>query len=163
MPKMKKTTTEITLGGYVNLSGRRSRGIIPASDNKKAPGPFVECVQPGAFRRALFLRPNILLTVNHGRVIGSTKGEELQLEEDEIGLKATARIRDEEVIYAAMWGRIQGWSFAFHALDESWELIGDHLYRRTVKRLRLTEVSLLLDGRPAYPGTTVNLVEGVSP
>ncbi len=157
---MRKTTTEIILDGYVNLTGRRSRNVFPASSCKNAPGPFVECVQPGAFRRALFLRPNVLLTVNHGRVIGSIKGGELRLEENEIGLKATALIRDEDVIRAAMWGRIQGWSFAFRALDESWEQIGDHLYRRTVKRLRLREVTLLLNGRPAYPGTTVNLVEG---
>ena len=159
MPEMRKTTTEITLDGYVNLAGRRSRGIIPASDSESAPGPFVECVQPGAFRQALFLQPNVLLKVNHGRVIGSTRGGELRLEEDAIGLKATALIRDEDIIYAAMWGRIQGWSFGFHALEESWEQIGDHLYRRMVKRLRLNEVSLLLNKRPAYPGTTVNLVE----
>ena len=159
MPEMRKFANEIALGGYVNLTGRRSRNVFPASSCKNAPGPFVECVQPEAFRRALFLRPNVHLTVNHDRVIGSTKGGELRLEEDEIGLKATALIHDKDVIYAAMWGRIKGWSFAFHALEESWEQIGDHLYRRTVKRLRLTEVSLLLNMRPAYPGTTVNLVE----
>lgn len=157
---MKKIVTEITLGGYVNPTRQRSRNIFPASTCKNAPGPFVECVQPGAFHRALFWRPNVRLTVDHDRVIGSTRSGELQLVEDTIGLKAVALIRDDEVVYAAKWGRIRGWSFSFASLQDSWDQIGDHLYRRMIKRMSLHEVSLILNGCPAYPGTTVNLVEG---
>lgn len=156
---MKKSVHGIWLGGYVNRAGTRSRCVFQAYE--KAPGPYVECVQPGAFRRALlFPFPNVLLTVDHGRVIGSTWGGELRLEEDAAGLRALALIRDAEAIHAAQWGQLRGWSFSFFSLGVKWEQIGAHLYRRTVRSLILHDIALILRGSPAYPGTTVNLVKG---
>ena len=151
----------ITLSGYVHIPGTRSRHIFPASASITAPGPFVETIQPGAFQRALRrrLRPDVRLTVDHGRVIGSVKGGELTLEVDEHGLKAVARILDLEVIQNAMIGGLRGWSFSFTPLSSDWEQLGTNLYRRTVKRLLLREVSLMVCGVPAYPGTTVELAE----
>lgn len=156
MPESKET--EIVLSGYVNRTGQRSRVVFSAEPCREAPGPFVECIQPGAFRRSLFWFPNVRLVVDHGRRIGSCRGGELQLIEDSCGLKAVARVRDKAVIQAAMWGRLQGWSFTFSDLQAEWEQIGAHLYQRTIKKMLLRDVSLEVNGRPSYPGTTVNLV-----
>lgn len=156
MPETKDI--EIILEGYVNRTGQRSCIIFSADPSRRAPGPFVECIQPGAFRRSLFWFPNVQLVVDHGRCIGSCKSGELQLTEDSYGLKAVARIRDKEVIRAAMWGRLQGWSFSFAALQSEWEQISTHLYQQTVKKMLLRDVSLAVNGRPSYPGTTVSLV-----
>lgn len=157
MPESKET--EIVLSGYVNRTGQRSRIVFSAESARGAPGPFVEYIEPGAFRRSLFWFPNVRLVVGHERVIGSCRSGELQLTEDICGLKAVARIRDKAVIQSAMWGRLQGWSFSFAALQSEWEQISDHLYQRTVKKMLLRDVSLAVNGRPSYPGTTVNLVE----
>jgi len=152
----------ITLCGYVHIPGTRSRYVFNAvAGGPTAPGPFVETIQAGAFRQALRyrLRPDVRLTVDHGRVIGSVKGGELKLEEDERGLKAIALIRDPAVIRSAADSELRGWSFGYTPLASKWERLGDNLYRRTVTRLLLHEVTLAVCNLPAYPGTTIELVE----
>lgn len=152
----------ITLCGYVHIPGTRSCYVFNvAAGGPSAPGPFVETIQAGAFRQALRyrLRPDVRLTVDHGRVIGSVKGGELKLEEDERGLKAIALIRDPAIIRSAADSELRGWSFGYTPLASEWERLGTNLYRRTVTRLLLREISLMVYNAPAYPGTTVELVE----
>lgn len=156
---MKKCAAEILVEGYAHRTGTRSSCVFPVDSHPGAPGPFVEYIQPGAFRLSLFWNRNILLTVDHKRIIGSTRDGRLRLSEDDTGLKAVARIRDSDDINSAKNGRIQGWSFTFVPVQTEWKRIGADLYRRTLKRVYLTEVSLEVSGKPAYPGTTVNLVE----
>ena len=152
----------ITLCGYVHIPGTRSCCVFnAAAGGPSAPGPFVEAIQAGAFRQALRyrLRPDVRLTVDHGRMIGSIKGGELRLEEDTRGLKAIALICDHAVIQCAADSGLRGWSFGYTPLASEWERLGTNLYRRTVTRLLLREISLMVYNAPAYPGTTVELAE----
>lgn len=79
----------------------------------------------------------------------------LELEEDNIGLKARATITDPEVIKKARQGDLVGWSFGFTDRDvEGGTEKG--LPLREVKDLDLYEVSLLDRTKtPAYDGTLV--------
>ena len=100
--------------------------------------------------------PNVRLYFNHEREIGSEKGGELSLFEDNIGLHAEAVITDAEVVAAAKRGELRGWSFGFSGAKSSWEDVGENLKRRTLTDFDLSEVSILTK-TPAYVGTSVEM------
>jgi len=111
----KPITTEIRddgsviISGYVNAVERDSRLLHDAKH-----GDFYERVAEGAFGAALRRAENeIELKLNHGRVIGK-RGENLMLDEDSIGLRASAAVTDPETVEAARAGRLTGWSFRFY-------------------------------------------------
>ena len=99
---------------------------------------------------------HILLNHDWNRDLGSTKAGNLELEEDNIGLKARATITDPEVIKKARAGDLVGWSFGFSDRDVE-NSIRDGMPHRAVKDLDLAEVSIL-DKRksPAYEGTLIS-------
>ena len=98
---------------------------------------------------------HILLNHDWKRDLGSTKAGNLELEEDNIGLKARATISDPEVVKKARAGELVGWSFGFSDRDVV-KSIRDGMPHRAVKDLDLAEVSIL-DKRksPAYEGTLI--------
>lgn len=96
------------------------------------------------------------LFFNHQREIGSVKGGELELREDSIGLFASAKITDTEVIAAAKRGELRGWSFGFSDAKSTWEDAGEKLKRRRLTDFNLSEVSILTK-EPAYVGTSVEM------
>lgn len=151
----------LELTGYVNVVERDSV-VLPISMYPPAPGPFVERVRAGAFSQSLLCGHDIQLKVDHKRVIGSTKSGALRLSEDGIGLKATVRTRDQEVLRAARRRAIQGWSFGFGSVLDEWVRLESGLYRRTLKVFELREVSLLIDSKPAYTATSAELADGSS-
>jgi len=144
-------SSSITLTGYVNAVERDSHVIHELGRT------FVERIAAGAFAKALEQAEEIELKLNHARVLGSTADGALTLEEDAIGLKATAIVTDEEVIRLAEADRLRGWSFGFvcPAGGDDWEESEtEGLERRIVRELELNEVSILsID--PAYIATTV--------
>ncbi len=141
------------LEGYVTAVGRDSR--VLASPN----GKFVEQVEPKTFERAISRGKAIELRFNHGRVLGSTADETLELREDAIGLRAKATISDPEVIEKARKGELRGWSFGFRKAKDRWEAWKDGIQRRYLEDFELSEVSLL-DKTPAYIGTSVEERDG---
>lgn len=143
----------VEIRGYVNAIERKSKPL------RSRMGEFVERICKGAFRRAIERNDNVRLLLNHdwNRDLGGTRDGNLELTEDNIGLKARATIHDPEVIEKARNGDLIGWSFGFQdrEVDKHEE---NGMPTRDVKDLDLFEVSLLDRSRnPAYDGTLVSV------
>lgn len=142
---------KVEIEGYVNAIERDSKPLWSRV------GQFIERICKGAFKKALKRNDDVHILLNHdwNRDLGSTKAGNLELEEDNIGLKARAIITDPEVIKKAREGDLVGWSFGFSDRDVE-NSIRDGMPHRAVKDLDLAEVSIL-DRRksPAYEGTLI--------
>ena len=151
--KVERRGKQVHLSGYVCAAGRESRVL-----HHPVHGDFVETVEPGTFARALERAGDIALTLDHGRRLGGIGEGNLMLEEDAIGLKATAWTDDAATVQAAERGELRGWSFTFHTNPggDVWEDGKDgRPAKRTLRDIRLDEVAVL-DITPAYIATTVN-------
>ena len=147
--RVKEDSVEIE--GYVNAIERNSKPLMSRV------GQFIERICKGAFKKALKRNDDVHILLNHdwNRDLGSTKKGNLELEEDNIGLKARACITDPEVIKKARNGELVGWSFGFQDREVE-NTIERGMPYRAVKDLDLAEVSIL-DRRktPAYDGTLI--------
>ncbi|MCX7903273.1 MAG: HK97 family phage prohead protease [Caloramator sp.] len=143
---------QVKLDGYVNVPMRESR-ILPSPR-----GPFIEKIEPKVFERALQRADDVELLFNHdkNKKLGSIKEGNLELYEDNIGLRAIATITDEEIVEKAKNNKLKGWSFGFIANEDEWEEGKDGIQRRTIKDLDLIEVSIL-DKTPAYIATSIEV------
>lgn len=142
----------VLLDGYVNAVGRDSKPIITAR------GKVVEQIEPRAFQKALERAQNVdlLLDHNHDRKLGSTQEENLELFEDNIGLRAICTVTDPEVIQKAKDKKLKGWSFGMYANKDRIEERADTIPRRYVEDLDLFEVSIIDDKlSPCYTGTSI--------
>lgn len=141
---------QVLLDGYVNAVARDSR-TLPSPKGK-----FVEQIMPQTFQRALDKADDVALLFNHNkdRQLGSIKAGNLELFEDNIGLRAICTVSDDEIRQKAEEGLLKGWSFGFIANKDSWEEAKNGLQRRFVEDLDLLEVSIL-DKTPAYVGTSI--------
>ena len=144
----------VHISGYVNAVERESR-VLPKAMSPKAKSAFVEKVSAGAFGKAIAANSNIRMLFNHEREIGSVKGGELKLREDNIGLYAEADITDPETVSAAKRGELRGWSFGFINPVDTWEDYNG-IQRRSLQGFDLDEVSILTKV-PAYYGTSVEV------
>lgn len=143
----------ILLDGYVNAVARDSKPMLNESGEK-----FVEQISPKAFERAIEKNDDILCLLNHepNRKLGSTKDGNIELFEDNIGLRAICEITDSEVIEKPRENKLRGWSFGFEALKEHEEQIKDGLKRRFIDEMNLAEVSIIDDRKfPYYVGTSI--------
>lgn len=144
----------VLLDGYVNAVDRESKPIPSVK------GRFVEKIQPGAFQRSLERRKNVDLLLNHdkNRKLGSTSEGNLQLFEDNIGLRAICTVTDPEVIQKAKNKQLRGWSFGFYAEKDKWESSEGGYEKRVVEELDLFEVTIVDDTRnPAYSATSIEM------
>jgi HK97 family phage prohead protease len=141
---------QVLLDGYVNAVLRESR-VLPSPR-----GPFKEQIAPKTFEKALQKNDDVKLLFNHqeSRQLGSMKEGNLQLFEDNIGLRAIARVTDTEVIQKAKAGELRGWSFGFVDNKPNWTDGEDGVQRRMLEDIDLKEVSIL-DKTPAYIATTI--------
>ena len=143
----------VEIDGYVNIVRRDSKPLRDRSTGQK----YLEQIVPGAFQRALE-KNSVLLLLDHerGRVLGSTE-DNLQLEENVIGLRAHAVVTDPEVIQLARDRKLRGWSFGFipRIVSEE-ENARDGMSRRYIEDMDLIEVSLI-DTRkiPCYDDTFI--------
>ena len=147
--RVKEDSVEIT--GYVNAIERDSKPLLSRV------GQFIERICKGAFKKALKRNDDVHILLNHDwdRDLGSTKKGNLELVEDNIGLRAKAIITDPEVIQKARNGELVGWSFGFQDRDVE-NSIQRGMPHRAVKDLDLAEVSILdKRKRPAYDGTLI--------
>lgn len=145
----------VILDGYVNAVARDSRPMLDERGEK-----FVEQISPKTFQRALEKNDDILCLLNHepSRVLGSTKQGNMEIFEDNIGLRAICKITDSEVIEKAKNGKLRGWSFGFEALKEHEEPLANGLKRRFVDEMNLAEVSIIDEHKiPCYVGTSIEL------
>lgn len=147
--KIELRSNEIVLEGYVNAVARDSKVIKDKKGNS-----IVEQIEPGAFTRALNRNNEVELMFNHKKVIGGQKLGNLELIEDNIGLKAKCTVTDSEVIKRAKANKLKGWSFGFVCKKEKYEEMKNGLKRRIIQELELLEVSIL-DIIPAYEGTSI--------
>ena len=142
---------KVEIEGYVNAVERDSKPLWSRV------GQFIERICKGAFKKALKRNDDVHILLNHDwtRDLGSTKQGNLELEEDNIGLRVRACITDPEVVKKARAGELVGWSFGFSDRDVI-NSIRDGMPHRAVKDLDLAEVSIL-DKRksPAYEGTLI--------
>lgn len=141
---------QVLLDGYVNAVDRESR-VLPSPR-----GRFKEKIVPKTFEKALQKADDVELRFNHkeDRKLGSTKEGNLQLYEDNIGLRAIATVSDDEVIQKAKNGELRGWSFGFIDNKPHWEDGPDGIQRRYLEDIDLLEVSIL-DKTPAYIATSI--------
>lgn len=141
----------VEIDGYVNAVERLSKPL-----NSRV-GKFRERIKAGAFKRAIERNDDIHVLLNHdySRDLGSTKQGNLELHEDNIGLRARAVITDADVIAKAKHGDLVGWSFGFSDRDVDTSDV-DGMMTREVKDLNLYEVSILDRSKvPAYDGTLI--------
>ena len=139
----------VEIEGYVNAIERNSKPLWSRV------GQFIERICKGAFKKALNRNNDVKILLNHDweRELGSTKKGNLELEEDNIGLRARATITDPEVIEKARNGDLVGWSFGFTDREVE-NTIERGIPYRAVKDLDLQEVSILDRTKtPAYDGT----------
>ena len=147
--RLKEDSVEIT--GYVNAIERNSKPLMSRV------GQFIERICKGAFKKALKRNDDVHILLNHdwNRDLGSTKKGNLELEEDNIGLKARACITDPDVVKKARNGDLVGWSFGFQDREVE-NTIERGMPHRAVKDLDLAEVSILDRSKsPAYDGTLI--------
>lgn len=152
--KIRIRADSVEVEGYVNAVERKSNPLISRM------GTFVERICKGAFKRALEREDDVRLLLNHDplRDLGGTADGNLELSEDNIGLKARATITDKEVIQKARNGELVGWSFGFLDRDVENKRDEDGVPLRAVKDMDLKEVSLLdTEKTPAYDGTLVSV------
>lgn len=152
-----RSKNEAVISGYVNAVARDSR-LLPKSMCAKAPKPFYEQIMPGTFASAIKKAENVELRFNHRMTLGGIKDGTLTLKEDNIGLWAEAVVRDENIIAKAENRELQGWSFGFIELRDTWEDVNNETCRRKLSEIELQEVSIL-DKTPAYIGTSIASVE----
>lgn len=144
----------VEIDGYVNAVERKSKPLLSRI------GRFVERICKGAFSNALKRNDNVRILLNHdpNRDLGGTKDGNLELTEDNIGLRAKATITDSEVVDKARKGDLVGWSFGFRDRDVEVKTDEDGYPLRNVRDLDLLEVSLLDRHKsPAYDGTLVSV------
>ena len=153
--RVKEDKVEISGYVWVNAIERDSKPLWSRV------GQFIERICKGAFKKALKRNDDVHILLNHdwNRDLGSTKQGNLELEEDNIGLRVRACITDPEVVKKARSGELVGWSFGFSDRDVE-NSIRDGMPHRAVKDLDLAEVSIL-DKRksPAYEGTLITARE----
>lgn len=133
--KIEVRGNQVILDGYVNVVDRESR--MPPSPR----GYFKERIVPKAFEKSLQHTKKVNLLFNHdkSKKLGSTQEGNLELYEDNIGLRAIATVTDEQVIQKAKNKELRGWSFGFISQKDSWEEGESGVQKRSIEELELLE------------------------
>jgi HK97 family phage prohead protease len=117
-------------------------------------GGFIETIEPGAFKRSLRARGNVMLLVNHdsGRVLASTRSGTMRLMEDSVGLRVEADLPNttdgRDMAELLRRGDLSKMSFGFSVMKDSWN---SDMTQRTLKSVKLFEASIV--SFPAYTAT----------
>lgn len=142
------------ISGYVNVTGKKSRPIVKPDGTR-----CVEEVEERAFEDAISRAGDVTVTVDHDKthVYASTSDNTLTLKEDAIGLHADVLIKDSTIIGLAKEGKIRGWSFGMYNVVDEMEQRADELPIRHIKKLDLDHITLVVNKRPCYAATSVEL------
>ena len=143
-------TKEKIVKGYINKFNTRSQYM-----------GFYEEVATGAFDKTLADGHNIFSMFNHDsdKVLGSTRATSLKLFTDDVGLGFELRINDnisysKDLFELVQEGSINGCSFGFCTIDDSWVTTTEGIDLRILKEIELIEVSLVVF--PAYLDSEVS-------
>lgn len=142
----------VLLDGYVNAVGRDSKPVITPR------GKVIEQIEPRAFEKALKRTSNVDLLLDHdkNRKLGSTTDGNLELFEDNIGLRAICTVTDAAVIQKARENKLKGWSFGMYTNKDRIEERAEGIPRRYIEDLDLFEVSIIDDKlSPIYTATSI--------
>ena len=126
-------------------------------------GGFVESIAPGAFTQTLATGTGVdaraLWNHDSGQLLGRMSAETLNLVEDEVGLRFEIDLPNtttgRDVRELLNRGDVQGASFGFRVIDDSWGETEQGYPLRELRSVSLSEVSLVTF--PAYPETEVAL------
>lgn len=121
---------------------------------------FREMVEPGAFKRVLAEKPDVIAAYNHNweMVLARTTNGTLELEETEEGLKYRAEINESDPEALSVYAKVERGdvpqaSFAFTVRAESW--VSPPANSKELPLRKITEVDQLYDVGPcpfgAYP------------
>ena len=156
-PEVRTNSVEFEVraeGDGMTFTGYASVFNSPSEDL----GGFVEYVAPGAFKRSLQSRNEVKLLWNHdsGEPLASLRGGTMQLLEDSVGLKVTAKLpnttRGRDIAELLRTNVIDSMSFGFNVIKDSWSRDGQ---TRTLESVRLFEVSVV--SFPAYEATVAQV------
>jgi uncharacterized protein len=143
-----RTTGRSKLAGYAAVFGALSEDL----------GGFTETIRPGAFRRSLATKPDVLALFDHDArlVLGRTTSGTLQLKEDAKGLGFEIDVPEtqtgKDLLVSVGRGDIRGASFSFRVVEDRWTQGNSGMVRE------LLDVDLLdvtITAHPAYPDTEV--------
>jgi HK97 family phage prohead protease len=142
----------VEFDGYAAVFSERSQGL-----------PFVEVIDPGAFRDCLAGGPDVALVLNHdpGTVIARTTAGNLTLTEDAHGLRVLAQLNPDDpdasrAITKLRDGNWRSMSFMFWDLtpqEERTVIAADGVSERHVKRADIDFGDVAIVTYPAYAGT----------
>jgi HK97 family phage prohead protease len=136
--------------------GMTLRGYAAVFNSPSQPLPFIETIQPGAFRDSLKSRNDVKLLWNHDTsvVLGSTRAGTLRLIEDARGLLVEADLpmtqAGKDAAISISRGDVTAFSFGFRipAGGDEWASASE----RVLKRVNVHEVSVGV-AFPAYTAT----------
>ena len=146
-------TGTVTFSGYASVFNHDY-------DVYDAFGKFTERLAPGAFTRTLKDNPDVMLLVNHqGLPLARTKSGTLQLSQDNVGLRVSARLDandpDVRAILPKMRrGDVDEMSFAFRVNDQEWS---DDYTDRTITEVNLARGDVSIVSYGANPATVAAL------
>jgi HK97 family phage prohead protease len=144
------------ISGYVNVTEKKSRPVVTPH------GKVIEEIEPRAFEQAIERAGNITVTVDHdnANIYASTQDGTLTLYEDAIGLHADVVINDPAVIEIAKQGKIRGWSFGMYNVVDTLEPRANDIPIRHITALDLDHVALVVNKRPVYAATSIEVRAG---
>ncbi|MEZ4714294.1 MAG: HK97 family phage prohead protease [Caldilineaceae bacterium] len=118
---------------------------------------FREKIAPGAFAEALGDDVRALWNHDTGIVLGRTISGTLRLHEDEKGLRVEIDPPESAVaqVESIRRGDVNQMSFGFNTLEDTWDEDEDGQIIRTLKKVKLFEVSPVVF--PAYTATSVGV------
>ena len=136
--------------------GMTLRGYAAVFNSPSQPLPFIETIQPGAFRDSLKSRNDVKLLWNHDTsiVLGSTRAGTLRLMEDDRGLLVEADLpmtqAGKDAAISIQRGDVTAFSFGFRIPSggDEWANANE----RVLKRVNVHEVSVGV-AFPAYTAT----------
>ena len=136
--------------------GMTLRGYAAVFNSPSQPLPFIETIEPGAFRDSLKSRNDVKLLWNHDTsvVLGSTRAGTLRLTEDSRGLLVEADLpmtqAGKDAAISIQRGDVTAFSFGFRipAGGDEWASASE----RVLKRVNVHEVSVGV-AFPAYTAT----------
>ena len=116
------------------------------------------CLERELGSKNIFWNNGTISASQNDKELANTKDGTAILVEDNIGLRATVEITDENVISKAKKKLLRGWSFGFYCNEQDEEVGEDGITKRSVKDIDLIEVSIIDDKKiPAYIGTSIEM------